>query len=679
MTTIRTVSLALVLTFIGSVALSAQSSSGVGRPLTADDYKQLRSLQDIQVSPDGKTVLLKIGIVDTVTDAYTSDLWTLDSSSGALRLFTDGKGGGYHARFSPDGARVAFIASRDDTARVYAQALAGGGELRLFTFAGDIDEFAWFPDGRHVAFVAKDPEPSDSATAREHVRQYTRTYFTVNGEGFLDGRYSHLWVADLTTGRARMIGGGDYDYTAPAVSPDGRLIAFSSNRTADRDRNRNSDIWVTPADSGALVQVSHEAGTADNPRWSPDGKSLAYQEQVVANNYGSHAYLWVTSIDAGQGDAVPGAPRNLTATMDKSIAEGSYDEGGATYPTWSRDGRSLYVGLEDRGRVTAWAIPSVGGAPRLLLGGDVMIEYLSPSPSGFVYGMADGTHLSDVYTIDRAGGQQRQLTHLNDDWFREVAVLPTESMVFRSRDGTTVEGFVVKPAGFEDGHRYPTVLGIHGGPQWFYPVSYHMQFQIAAGRGYLAVYINPRGSTSYGTKFLERINGRYAHGDDQDFMTALDTVITRGWADPDNLFLMGNSYGGIATDWLITQTNRFRAAASSSGVADYTASFGVDDDPIEWLADMGGAPWQVPEKYRVQSAMTYVNRVVTPTIFLHGDEDHICPVGESERMYLALRLLGIDSKLVIFPGENHNFDARASSYPVRTRLIFDWFDAHRSR
>ncbi|MEO8200229.1 MAG: S9 family peptidase [Gemmatimonadota bacterium] len=657
-------------------ALSAQARNG-GRPLTTDDYARLRSLQDIQVSPDGKAVLLQIGVVDTTADEYTSDLWIMDPSSGAMRPFTTAPGAEYSAQFSPDGKRVAFIASQDDTSRVLVLPLGGGEVTRLFTFGGDIDEFAWFPDGKRVVFIAKDPEPADSATARDHFRQYTRTYFKVNGSGFLDNRHSHLWVADLGTGQARLIGGGEYDYGSPAVSPDSRWIAFSSNRTSDRDLNRNSDIWITAADSGAIIQVSREAGSADRPRWSPDGRSLAYQEQTVANNYGGHAYLWVAAVEPTRGGAVPGRARNLTAALDKSIAEGSYNEGGAPYPVWSRDGKTLFAGLEDRGRVTAWAIPASGGAPGVLIGGDVMVEYLSPTPGGFIYGRADGTHLSDVYVATRTGAESRQLTHLNDDWFHEIAMLPTERLPFKSRDGTQVEGFVVKPAGFTTGHKYPTVLGIHGGPQWFYPVSYHMQFQIAAGRGYLAVYINPRGSTSYGETFLDLINGRYAHGDDQDFMAVLDTVVALGWADPDNLFLEGNSYGGIATDWLITQTRRFRAAASSSGVADYTASFGVDDDPIEWLADMGGAPWQVPEKYRSQSAMTYVDRVVTPTIFLHGDQDHICPVGESERMYLALRLRGVDAKLVIFPGENHNFDARASSYPARTRQILDWFDEHR--
>ena len=525
--------------------------------------------------------------------------------------------------------------------------------------------------------MAKEPEPADSSRTRDQVIVYTRTYYKVNAAGFLDNRFSHLWVATLRTGESRRIGGGPYDYAAPAVAPDGRSIAFVSNRTADRDENRNTDIWVIPSDSGPIVQVSREPGSADQPRWSPDGKTLAYLEQTIPNNYGGHAYLWVSVVHPASGGFA--VPRNLTADLDRGVTEGSYTEGGSPYPRWSADGRTIYVAVEDRARVHGYAIDPVRGTRRLLHGGDRLIEFLTPVHGGLVFGMTDPAHLSDVYFSESAGANLRQLTHLNESWFSQVRVLPIERFTFRSTDGTEVEGFVVKPAGFEPGRRYPTIMGIHGGPQWYYPVSYHMQFQIAAGRGYLAVYINPRGSTTYGERFMELVGGRYAHADDQDFMTALDTLIARGWADPNNLFLMGNSYGGIATNWIITQTHRFRAAASSSGVADYTASFGVDDDHIEWLDDMGGAPWEVPEKYRAQSPMTHIARVTTPTIFLHGAEDHICPVGESERMYLALKLLGIDTKLAIFPGENHNFDAKASSYALRSSMILDWFDQHRQR
>lgn len=655
--------------------LQAQSHDSL-RALVPNDYNRVRALQGIQVSPDGKRVLLQIGVVDTVKDEFTSDLWMLDPATGTLHQLTFGEGSEYHARFSPDGRRVAFIASRGDRAQVLAIPVEGGETATLFAFDGDVDEFEWFADGSRIAFVAKEPEPADSSRARDQVIVYTRTYYKVNASGFLDNRFSHLWVANLATKELRRIGGGPYDYAAPAVSPDGRSIAFVSNRTADRDENRNTDIWVIPADSGALVQVSRAPGSADQPRWSPDGKTLAFLEQTTPNNYGGHSYLWTSAV-ARSSDRGFGDPRNLTADLDRTVTEGSYTEGGYPYPRWSADGRTLYVGIEDRARAHGYAIDVASGDRRVLAGGDRMVEYLTPVQGGLVFGMADPTHLSDVYFSDRSGSNPLRLTQLNEAWFSQVRVLPAERFVFRTPDGTEVEGFVVKPAGFQPGRRYPTILGIHGGPQWFYPVSYHMQFQIAAGRGYLAVYINPRGSTTYGERFMELVGGRYAHADDQDFMTALDTLIGRGWADPANLFLMGNSYGGIATNWIITQTNRFRAAASSSGVADYTASFGVDDDHIEWLADMGGTPWQVPDRYRAQSPMTHISGVTTPTIFLHGAEDYICPVGESERMYLALKLLGVETKLVIFPGENHNFDAKASSYPLRTRMILDWFDQHR--
>jgi dipeptidyl aminopeptidase/acylaminoacyl peptidase len=649
------------------------------RALVPNDYNRLRGLQDIQASPDGKQVLLRIGVVDTVKDEYTSDLWMLDPARGDLRQLTFGEGSEYHARFSPDGRRIAFIASRGENAQVHVLPLDGGEAAPLFTFEGDVDEFEWFPDGSKVAFIAKDPEPEDSAKAREQAVAYTRTYYKVNASGFLDNRYSHLWVADLATGESRRIGGGPYDFAAPSVSPDGRLIAFVSNRTEDRDENRNSDVFVTPSDSGGLIQVSREPGSADQPRWSPDGRTLAYLEQIIPNNYGGHSYLWTAAVRTS--GPIPGfaAPRNLTFDMDRAVTEGSYTEGGYPYPRWSRDSRTIYIAIEDRARVHAYAINAASGARRMLMGGDRMVEFVTPVEAGLVMGIADPTHLSDVYLTSSTGANRRPLTRLNDSWFRQVRVLPSERLVIRSPDSTEVEGFVVKPAGFEPGRTYPTVMAIHGGPQWYYPISYHMQAQIAAGRGYLVVYLNPRGSTTYGHQFMALVGGRYAHADDQDFMTAIDTLVARGWADPDNLFLMGNSYGGIATNWLITQTDRFRAAASSSGVSDYTASFGVDDDHIEWLADMGGAPWQVPEKYRDQSPMTHIARVTTPTIFLHGALDHICPVGESERMYLALKLRGIDTRLVIFPEENHNFDARASSYPLRTTMILDWFDQHRMR
>lgn len=650
-----------------------RAQDGSGRPLTTDDYRRFRSIQSIEASPDGKLAVVGIGTVDSAADAYTSDLWLLTPATGAFRQLTRSEVGEYDPRFSPDGRQIAFLSSREEFTQVYSLSLGGGEAAPLFDFEGDIDQFAWFPDGKHIAFIAVEPAPEDTAEMPLQYRQYARTYYKTNDGGFLDGRYSRLWVADLETGEVRLLSGGDYDHESPAVSPDGSWIAFVSNRTADKDENHNSDVFLIPSEGGELVRVSREQGSADHPAWSPDGRTLAWLEQTTSNNYGGHLYLWTATAVDGQ----VSTPRNLTLALDRSVTEGSYDEGGAPYPRWSRDSKTLYVAIEDQARVHAYAIDAAAGSARLLLGGDQLIEFFTPTEGGFVYGRTDPSRPSDIYASDARFAKSRQLTHLNDDWFKEVRVLPWERFVFKSADGQSVEGFVVKPADWEPGRPYPTILGIHGGPQWYYPVSYLPAFQIMAGRGYLAVYINPRGSTGYGLSFMNLVGGRYAHADDQDFMTALDTLIARGWADSTQLYLYGNSYGGIATNWLVTQTHRFRAAASGSGVSDYVASFGVDDDHIEWIESMGGTPWQVPENYRKQSPMTYITQVRTPTIFLHGGQDFICPVGESERMYLALRLLGVESKLVIFPDETHNFDARASSYPERSRLVLEWFDQHR--
>jgi dipeptidyl aminopeptidase/acylaminoacyl peptidase len=243
--------------------------------------------------------------------------------------------------------------------------------------------------------------------------------------------------------------------------------------------------------------------------------------------------------------------------------------------------------VEDSARVHLYRVDAVSGNRELVAGGNQMVEFAAPVRQGLLLGLVTDSTLSDVFFVKPDGQGPRQLTRLNESWFAGVRKLPIERLRFRSADGTMVEAFVVKPHGFDPNRKYPTILGIHGGPQWYYGAGYHMQFQIAAGRGYLAVYLNPRGSTSYGHRFMDLVGGRYGHADDQDFMTALDTLVGRGWADPANLFLMGNSYGGIATNWLITQTSRFRAAASSSGVSDYSASFGVDDDPIEWRSNSG--------------------------------------------------------------------------------------------
>jgi acylaminoacyl-peptidase len=573
---------------------------------------------------------------------------------------------------------MAYLADRDSVVQVWTVPAAGGTPARLFAFGESIDEFSWFPDGHAIVFVAKEPKPAEQGARRNRPLVYTGTRVKSNEEGFLDGRRTHIWIADLTTGAVRQLTSGDADDTSPSVSADGRLVAFVSTRTANSWATGNLDVYLVPAAGGEPIHVSREAGAASNPRWSPDGRTLAWIEPKRALDYGDIYRVW-TATRAGDTLAAA-APRDLSTAVGLSVGEGSYWEGGAPYPIWSPDGRSLYVSIETRARVHGYALDVRSGRPALLTGGDRMTEYLTPSGDGkrIIYGSTDGSHLSDVYVANADGSSPRQLTHLNDGWFDSVRVSPVERFDYRSADGTPVEGFAVKPLDYRPGVRYPTVLAIHGGPQWFFASSWSAFFQLLAARGYVVIYTNPRGSTSYGQPYSSIVRGDYGHLDYQDLMAGVDAAIARGWADSTRLFLTGYSYGGVMTNWMITQTNRFRAAASGAGLSDFSAAFGADDELEDWLGQWG-TPWDSTARYRAQSPMSFIRNVRTPTLFFHGENDWRCPTAESERMYLALRLLGVDSKLAIFKGENHDFDHAASSYPERLRIVMDWFDAHGGR
>ncbi len=677
------VALGALLGSVVALRCLAQQPGGneAGRAFTLDDFRRIRSLQEIRAAPDGKSALLRIGTVDSAADRYTSDLWLLDLDSGNMRQLTQQPESEYAARFSPDGKTLGFLATRGPHAQVFGLSLEGGQSHPLFSFGEDIAEFAWFPDGKRLLFAAQAPMP-DSAPAVPGTRPllFTRTQFKADGEGYLDGRRTHLWTVDLTTGAVSPLTTGDYDESQPEVSPDGRWVAFVSNRAPDPDESYDTDVFVMPAAGGPVMRVSRERGAATEPRWSPDGKSLAYIEPTLPDDYGAIYYLWVAELADTAGDSARfAAPRNLTKALNLSVGEGSYWEGGSPYPIWAPDGDALYAAFETRARLHGYAIDVRTGQATLVSGGDRMTEYLTPAADGrrLVFGITDSTRLTDVYVAAADGSGLRQLTHLNDEWFREVRVSPLQRFGLRSRDGTEVEGFVVKPLDYQAGRRYPTVLAIHGGPQWYYSMSYSTFFQLLAARGYLVVYTNPRGSTSYGQAFSSIVRGRYGQEDYADLMAGVDAAVARGWADPNNLFVTGYSYGGVMTNLIITRTTRFAAAASGGGVADFAAAFGVDDEHHDWMVQWGGPPWRVPRKYHSMSPINHVARVQTPTLFFHGGRDQRCPVGESERMYLALRLEGVESKLAIFPEESHEFDTAASAYPERLRLIMDWFDAHR--
>ena len=664
------------------------------RPLSLDDHARVRTLDDLRVSPDGRRAVLQIGFVNTKKDAYTSDLWLLDLKTGMRLRLTTHPGEEINPRFSPDGERLAFLADRDGRTRIHVLPFVGGEPTVLFRFDEEIEEFDWFPDGDRIAFIAKEPKKkpggakTDEAAAaaekeakKKEIRIITRKSFKYDGEGYLDGRYTHLWVYEGETGRIRQLTDGKFDHSEPAVSPDGRMIAFVSNRTDDADMNLDSDIYTVRSRGGEIVRVSVAPGSASGPAWSPEGSELAYLEQTLPNMYGANNYLWVAPVRGGTVLPSFGDPRNLTEDLDRGVAPGSYTTEAGGSPIWSPDGKRLYVVIEDRARMHAYAVNRRTGARTLLIGGERLVEFLTPTHEGerLVFGIADPSFPGDVFTAAADGSDERRLTHLNADWLEQVKFNPAERFTYKSFDGWEIEAFVIKPPSFRRNRAFPAVLVIHGGPSWYYPAAWHFFRQYLAARGYLVIYPNARGSTSYGEVFTSSVLGRYGLEDFRDMIAALDTIAALGWVDEENQFVTGYSYGGMMTDWAITQTDRFRAAASGAGIADYAGATGMDDSYLQWISEFGGAPWEVPGRYHDISPIYHAGNVKTPTLFLHGIDDDRCSVHESERMYLALRYLGVDTQLALFPGESHDMDAVASHDRDYARLIVEWFEQHRAR
>ncbi len=688
-----------------AAAPSYAATRSATRTLSLDDHARLRTLDDLRVSPDGRRAVLQIGSVDTKKDEYTSDLWLLDLKTGMRLQLTTHAGEESNPRFSPDGKRLAFLADRDGRTRIHVLPFVGGEPTVLFTFDEEIDEFEWFPDGARIAFIAKEPEEkkgksggvkTDGAVApaaetatpaaeaeakKKEVRIITRTKFKADGEGYLDGRYTHLWVYEAENGRIRQLTEGNFDHSDPAVSPDGRMIAFVSNRTDDADMNLDSDIYAMRSRGGEIIRVSVAPGSASGPAWSPDGSELAYLEQALPNMYGANNYLWIAPVQGGTVLPSFGDPRNLTEDLDRGVGPGSYSSEEGSYPIWSPDGGHLYVVIENRARMHAYAVARRTGARTLLLGGERLVEFLTPTGDGerLVFGIADPSFPGDVFTSAADGSGERRLTHLNADWLEQVSFNPAERFSYNSFDGWEIEGFVIKPPRFRRNRAFPAVLVIHGGPNWYYPAAWNYFRQYLASRGYLVIYTNPRGSTSYGEVFTSAVLGRYGLEDFKDMIAGLDTIAALGWVDEKNQFVTGYSYGGMMTNWAITRTDRFRAAASGAGLADYAAAFGVDDEYVSWVTEFGGGPWEVPGRYQDISPFYHAGNVKTPTLFLHGTDDDRCPVHESERMYLALRILGVDTKLALFPGESHGMNAVASHDREYARLIVEWFDQHRGK
>ncbi len=652
----------------------AAGATGDPKPFAPADLVAVRQVSDPQVSPDGAWVAFVVKTSDLEEDRATSDLWMVGwDGARTLQLTHTAKASESHPRWSPGNRFLAFLAGReceDAKDQVWLLDRAGGEARQLTTLPGEVTDFVWSPDGKRLALIASDPDPDEpEPCAGETVTKKTpapividRYQFKEDETGYLRHFRDHLYLFDLETATAELLTPGDYDEFFPAWSPDGSRIAFVSKRDGDPDRNENSDVFVIAARPGAAPEQLTHFESADAapywgaPAWSPHGTAIAYL-QGGPRKYHDYDPPTLATIPAGGG-----GPRLIASGLDRV----------ATGVTWSSDGRWLFFLLEDDRSQQLARVPAADGPVERLTKAGAVVRAYSMAAGRTAVLITRPDLPAEVFAMEN-GGALRQLTEQNRDLLQRVHLGAVEGISATAVDGIEVHGLLVKPPGFEAGKRYPLVALVHGGPVAQDGFEFDAMAQTLAGAGYLVVQPNYRGSSGRGREYSRALWGRWGAFEPTDVQALVDRLIADGLADPERLGIAGWSYGGMTTNYTIASTDRFAAAVSGAGISNQITGYGTDLYVRQYELEFG-KPWEGLDGYLGASyPFFHADRIHTPTLFLCGEKDFNVPLVNSEQMYQALRSLGVKTQLVIYPGQFHGL-SKPSYQKDRIERYIAWFD-----
>jgi len=651
--------------------------------LTTSDVFGLEYAADPQISPDGGRVIYVRRSMDIMNDRGRSNLWIVDADGGNHRAVASGSADFFSPRWSPDGGRLAFISSEEGSVQIYLRWMDSGQVARLTDLTKSPRSLAWSPDGRWIAFTmavpaegakpfGKMPAKPEGAEWAPDVRVIDTLKYRADGrKGFLPAEYDHVFVIPADGGTPRQLTSGNFDHRSGlSWSADSKTLYLSANRDEDWEYEpRESDIYAISVADGSMTRLTDRTGPDANPVVSPDGRKIAYLGFDDQRRLYENTGVYVMDDDGANSRLISGG-------MDQSIDE----------IEWAPDGKGLIVQYDESGE-TRIARLSLSGELQVLAdntgGTDLGRPYsggsFSVADNGAVaFNQASTQRPAELAIVDKRG-QGRLLTHLNDDLLGHKTLGKVEELhVASSFDGRDIEGWIVYPPGYESGKKYPLILEIHGGPVANYGPRFSTEVQLYAAAGYVVVYMNPRGSDSYGAEFVNLIHHNYPSQDYDDLMTAVDTMIERGVADPDQLYVTGGSGGGVLTAWIVGKTDRFRAAVVAKPVINWT-SFNLTADMAAYFSSywFGAFPWEDQEQYWRRSPLSLVGNVSTPTMLLTGESDYRTPISESEQFYLALKLRKVDTAMVRVPEAPHGIAGRPSNLIAKVVNILGWFEKYK--
>ena len=661
--------------------LSSKPVDGPSRYFTGADLFNLEVATDPQISPDGRTIAYVRKSNEIMTDKARPTIWLVDAATGQQRPLLAGPGSYSSPRWSPDGQRLAYVAADGGSPQLYVRWMASGESARITGLPDSPDSIVWSPDGRRIAYsmfvpddgpkLGKAPDKPEGAKWADPLQIIDAVTYRFDGAGYFKPGYQQIfWVPADGGAPAQLTFGPTNAGAQVSWTPDSRSVLFSANLGKDWEREPNeSEIYRLSIDGGQPVALTNRKGPDFQPVVSPDGRLIAYVGNDDDGRANKDNKLYVMSLD-GSGKRV------ITPSFDRSVGN----------PIWSSDSRSVYVQYDEHGsnRVARVGLDgSVRDVATALTGSGLDRPYsggeYSVSTNGAVaVTTGDNLHPSDVGIA--SGGAVRKLTHLNQQLEAKVMGQPQKLAVTSSYDKRPIDAWMITPPDFDANKKYPLILEIHGGPWAAYGPSFSTDDQLYAAAGYVVIYANPRGSTSYGQAFADEIEQNYPGHDYDDLMSAVDAAIATGHVDPNNLFVTGGSGGGVLTAWIVGKTDRFRAAATQKPVIDL-ASFALTTDFAAGFSPYWrkARPWEDPQGYWKYSPLSLVGNVKTPTLVVVGSDDYRTPVSESEQYYTALQMRRIPTALVKVPGASHgSIAARPSQAAAKAAAILAWFDKYRT-
>jgi acylaminoacyl-peptidase len=678
--------LTATLLILGTVLTSSAAQGGTPvKTLKVEDVFNLQLATDPQISPDGKRIVYTRTFSDIMTDQRHSNIWIVNVDGSEHRPITTGNFNDASPRWSQNGSQIVYISNRDGGAQIYRRWMDSGQTAKLTNLTAAPAGLAWSPDDKWISFtmfvpekpaaIIQMPAAPEGAKWAEPAKVIDRRIYRFNGAGYLKAGYTHLFVVPADGGTPRQISQGNFHHGGQAFNsseavwtPDGKSLIMSANRHADFESEPvNSEIYEFSVADGSVKALTNRKGPDSEPAVSPDGKQIAYVG--FDDRYQGYQVrrLYVMNRD-GSGT------RLLSAVFDDDVQS----------PRWAHDGKGLYFLSADHGNTGLYFIDLNGGIRRLTANvGSTTSAY----GGGASFTVARNGLLALTYTRPdvpgeiAAGteGQFKTLTSVNQGLLSGKILGQVEDIWYDSaKDHRKIQGWILKPPGFDPRKKYPLILEIHGGPFANYGDRFDVEKQLMAARGYVVLYTNPRGSTSYGEEFGNLIHHAYPGDDFSDLNSGVDAMLSRGYIDPEQLYVTGGSGGGVLTCWVIGHTTRFRAAVTVYPVINWY-SFVLTSDIGTWIYKywFPGLPWDHVAHYEQRSLLSVVKNVKTPTMVLTGEADYRTPMSDSEQYYQALKLLGVESVLVRVPEEPHGIQARPSHHIAKVLHILAWFDRHK--